>query len=71
MTARFGWRDRVSMSVRSQFENRIGSASQRRAFMARRGDSGSQRAMEATNGIIHAIDAVIMPRNWQLLAAAA
>ena len=25
----------------------------------------------ATNGVIHAIDAVIMPRNWQLLAAAA
>jgi len=27
--------------------------------------------MIATNGIVHAIDAVIMPRNWQLLAAAA
>jgi len=27
--------------------------------------------MVATNGVIHAIDAVIMPRNWQLLAAAA
>ena len=25
----------------------------------------------ATNGVIHPIDAVIMPRNWQLLAAAA
>jgi uncharacterized surface protein with fasciclin (FAS1) repeats len=25
----------------------------------------------ATNGVIHAIDAVILPRNWQLLAAAA
>jgi uncharacterized surface protein with fasciclin (FAS1) repeats len=25
----------------------------------------------ATNGVIHAIDAVIMPRNWTLLAAAA
>jgi uncharacterized surface protein with fasciclin (FAS1) repeats len=25
----------------------------------------------ATNGVIHAIDALIMPRNWQLLAAAA
>jgi uncharacterized surface protein with fasciclin (FAS1) repeats len=25
----------------------------------------------ATNGVIHAIDAVIMPKNWQLLAAAA
>jgi uncharacterized surface protein with fasciclin (FAS1) repeats len=27
--------------------------------------------MVATNGIIHAIDAVILPKNWQLLAAAA
>jgi uncharacterized surface protein with fasciclin (FAS1) repeats len=25
----------------------------------------------ATNGVIHMIDAVIMPKNWQLLAAAA
>jgi uncharacterized surface protein with fasciclin (FAS1) repeats len=25
----------------------------------------------ATNGIMHAIDAVILPKNWQLLAAAA
>ena len=25
----------------------------------------------ATNGVIHAIDTVIMPKNWQLLAAAA
>jgi uncharacterized surface protein with fasciclin (FAS1) repeats len=25
----------------------------------------------ATNGVVHAIDAVILPRNWQLLAAAA
>jgi uncharacterized surface protein with fasciclin (FAS1) repeats len=25
----------------------------------------------ATNGIIHAIDAVLLPKNWQLLAAAA
>ena len=25
----------------------------------------------ATNGIVHGIDAVIMPKNWQLLAAAA
>src|SRR5579864_874617 len=25
----------------------------------------------ATNGIVHAIDAVILPNNWQLLAAAA
>jgi uncharacterized surface protein with fasciclin (FAS1) repeats len=27
--------------------------------------------LAATNGIIHAIDAVILPKNWQLLAAAA
>ena len=27
--------------------------------------------MVATNGIVHAIDAVILPKNWQLLAAAA
>ena len=27
--------------------------------------------MAATNGIVHAIDAVILPKNWQLLAAAA
>jgi len=27
--------------------------------------------MVATNGIIHEIDAVIMPKHWQLLAAAA
>ena len=27
--------------------------------------------LDATNGVIHAIDTVIMPRNWQLLAAAA
>jgi uncharacterized surface protein with fasciclin (FAS1) repeats len=25
----------------------------------------------ATNGVVHVIDAVIMPKNWQLLAAAA
>jgi uncharacterized surface protein with fasciclin (FAS1) repeats len=25
----------------------------------------------ATNGVVHAIDAVILPKNWQLLAAAA
>jgi uncharacterized surface protein with fasciclin (FAS1) repeats len=25
----------------------------------------------ATNGVIHMIDAVIMPKNWQSLAAAA
>jgi uncharacterized surface protein with fasciclin (FAS1) repeats len=30
-----------------------------------------QRDIAATNGVIHVIDAVIMPRNWQLLAAAA
>jgi uncharacterized surface protein with fasciclin (FAS1) repeats len=29
-----------------------------------------QADLDATNGIIHAIDAVIMPKNWQLLAAA-
>jgi uncharacterized surface protein with fasciclin (FAS1) repeats len=27
--------------------------------------------MAATNGIVHTIDAVILPKNWQLLAAAA
>src|SRR6202163_2395917 len=30
-----------------------------------------QADIAATNGVLHAIDAVIMPRNWQLLAAAA
>jgi uncharacterized surface protein with fasciclin (FAS1) repeats len=25
----------------------------------------------ATNGVVYAIDAVMMPRNWQLLAGAA
>jgi len=30
-----------------------------------------QRDIVATNVAIHVIDAVIMPRNWQLLAAAA
>jgi len=30
-----------------------------------------QPDMAATNGVIHVIDAVIMPKNWQLLAAAA
>jgi len=30
-----------------------------------------QADITATNGVIHAIDAVIMPKNWQLLAAAA
>ena len=31
----------------------------------------SQRDITASNGVIHDIDAVIMPKNWQLLAAAA
>jgi uncharacterized surface protein with fasciclin (FAS1) repeats len=30
-----------------------------------------QRDITTSNGVIHVIDAVIMPRNWQLLAAAA
>jgi uncharacterized surface protein with fasciclin (FAS1) repeats len=30
-----------------------------------------QRDITGSNGVIHVIDAVIMPRNWQLLAAAA
>ncbi len=30
-----------------------------------------QADIAATNGVVHAIDAVIMPKNWQLLAAAA
>lgn len=30
-----------------------------------------QADIEATNGVVHVIDAVIMPKNWQLLAAAA
>ena len=30
-----------------------------------------QADLIATNGVIHVIDAVIMPKNWQLLAAAA
>jgi uncharacterized surface protein with fasciclin (FAS1) repeats len=30
-----------------------------------------QSDVAATNGVLHAIDAVIMPKNWQLLAAAA
>jgi uncharacterized surface protein with fasciclin (FAS1) repeats len=30
-----------------------------------------QADIAATNGIVHAIDAVILPKNWQLLAAAA
>ena len=31
----------------------------------------TQADITATNGVIHAIDAVIKPKNWQLLAAAA
>jgi uncharacterized surface protein with fasciclin (FAS1) repeats len=31
----------------------------------------NQADIIATNGVIHMIDAVIMPKNWQLLAAAA
>ena len=31
----------------------------------------TQADIVATNGIVHAIDAVILPKNWQLLAAAA
>jgi uncharacterized surface protein with fasciclin (FAS1) repeats len=31
----------------------------------------TQRDVTATNGIVHAIDAVILPKNWQLLALAA
>jgi uncharacterized surface protein with fasciclin (FAS1) repeats len=31
----------------------------------------SRRDITASNGVIHVIDAVIMPKNWQLLAAAA
>jgi uncharacterized surface protein with fasciclin (FAS1) repeats len=31
----------------------------------------TQTDIFATNGIVHAIDAVILPKNWQLLAAAA
>jgi uncharacterized surface protein with fasciclin (FAS1) repeats len=31
----------------------------------------TQADLVATNGIVHAIDAVILPKNWQLLAAAA
>jgi uncharacterized surface protein with fasciclin (FAS1) repeats len=30
-----------------------------------------QRDITASNGVIHGIDAVIMPKNWQLLAVAA
>jgi uncharacterized surface protein with fasciclin (FAS1) repeats len=31
----------------------------------------SQSDLVATNGVVHAIDEVILPKNWQLLAAAA
>jgi uncharacterized surface protein with fasciclin (FAS1) repeats len=31
----------------------------------------TQAEIVATNGVIHAIDAVILPKNWQLVAAAA
>jgi uncharacterized surface protein with fasciclin (FAS1) repeats len=31
----------------------------------------TQPDLAATNGIVHAIDAVILPQNWQLLALAA
>jgi uncharacterized surface protein with fasciclin (FAS1) repeats len=31
----------------------------------------SQADIVATNGVVHVIDTVIMPKNWQLLAAAA
>jgi uncharacterized surface protein with fasciclin (FAS1) repeats len=31
----------------------------------------SRRDITASNGVIHVIDTVIMPKNWQLLAAAA
>ncbi len=31
----------------------------------------TQADIVATNGIVHAIDAVILPKNWQLLAVAA
>jgi uncharacterized surface protein with fasciclin (FAS1) repeats len=30
-----------------------------------------QADVEATNGVIHVIDAVIVPKHWQLLASAA
>lgn len=31
----------------------------------------SRREITASNGVVHDIDAVIMPKNWELLAAAA
>ena len=35
------------------------------------GDRVTKADIVTTNGIVHAIDAVILPKNWQLLAAAA
>jgi len=35
------------------------------------GASVTQADLAATNGIVHTIDAVILPRHWQLLAVAA
>jgi uncharacterized surface protein with fasciclin (FAS1) repeats len=35
------------------------------------GSHVAQSDIVATNGVVHAIDAVIMPKNWHLLAAAA
>jgi uncharacterized surface protein with fasciclin (FAS1) repeats len=35
------------------------------------GSHVKQADIAATNGVLHVIDAVIMPKNWQLLAAAA
>jgi len=31
----------------------------------------TQADLVATNGVVHAIDEVILPKNWRLLAAAA
>jgi uncharacterized surface protein with fasciclin (FAS1) repeats len=31
----------------------------------------TQADIVATNGVVHCIDAVILPKNWHLLAAAA
>jgi uncharacterized surface protein with fasciclin (FAS1) repeats len=35
------------------------------------GVPAAQADIIATNGVIHTIDAVIMPKHWRLLAAAA
>jgi len=35
------------------------------------GAAVTQRDLAATNGIVHAIGAVLLAQNWQLLAAAA